>query len=129
MPEFDWATYCQMLNAKGYDIKLTKDDTGVVKGYAIRKGNSIYKSSILGKSRKLMPSKIEATWAGLHNSSEANAILPQSKDEKMNVQENSKTVTQLNPPFHHYSITVDGENWFDISLPHSVKSVFNEENL
>ena len=44
MPEFDWETYCQMLNAKGYDIKLTKDDEGVVKGYAIRKGNSIYKS-------------------------------------------------------------------------------------
>ena len=125
MPKFDWATYCQMLNAKGYDIKLTKDDTGVVKGYAIRKGNSIYKSSILGKSRKLMPSKIEATWAGLHNSSEQ-AILPQSKDEKMNVQENSKTVTQLNPPFHHYSIAVDGK-MFDISLPHSVKSVFDEE--
>ena len=125
MPKFDWATYCQMLNAKGYDIKLTKDDTGVVKGYAIRKGNSIYKSSILDKSRKLMPSKIEATWAGLHNSSEQ-AILPQSKDEKMNVQENSKTVTQLNPPFHHYSIAVDGK-MFDINLPHSVKSVFNKE--
>lgn len=125
MPKFDWATYCQMLNAKGYDIKLTKDDTGVVKGYAIRKGNSIYKSSILGKSRKLMPSKIEATWAGLHNSSEQ-AILPQSKDEKMNVQENSKTVTQLNSPFHHYSIAVDGK-MFDINLPHSVKSVFNKE--
>ena len=42
------------------------------------------------------------------------------------MQENNKTVTQLNPPFHHYSIAVDGK-MFDISLPHSVKSVFDEE--
>ena len=125
MPKFDWATYCQMVNAKEYDIKLTKDDTGIVKGYAIRKGNSIYKSSILGKSRKLIPSKIEATWAGLHNSS-AQTIQSQSKNEKTSMQENNKTVTQLNPPFHHYSIAVDGK-MFDISLPHSVKSVFDEE--
>ena len=68
MSKFDWTTYCQMLSAKGYDIKLTKDEKEVVKGYAIRKGNSIYKSSIFGKSRKLMPSKIKATWAGLHAS-------------------------------------------------------------
>lgn len=60
MSKFDWTTYCQMLSAKGYDIKLTKDEKEVVKGYAIRKGNSIYKSSIFGKSRKLMPSKIKA---------------------------------------------------------------------
>ena len=78
MPEFDWETYSQMLNAKGYDIKLIKDDKEVVKGYAIRKGNSIYKSSILGKSRKLMPSKIEATWVGLHASDKQTAI--QSKE-------------------------------------------------
>ena len=79
----------------------------------------------MGKSRKLIPSKIEATWAGLHNSS-AQTIQSQSKNEKTSMQENNKTVTQLNPPFHHYSIAVDGK-MFDISLPHSVKSVFDEE--
>ena len=48
MPEFDWETYCQMLNAKGYDIKLTKDVREWLKAMLYEKENSIYKSSILG---------------------------------------------------------------------------------
>ena len=35
-------------------------------GIPLRRGNSIYKSSELGKGRCLMPSKIEKTWAKLH---------------------------------------------------------------
>ncbi|MCM1482403.1 MAG: relaxase/mobilization nuclease domain-containing protein [Paludibacter sp.] len=123
MLKFDWTTYCQMLNGKGYDIKLTKDDKGVVKGYAIRKGNSIYKSSILGKSRKLMPSKIKATWAGLHDSDKQIPI--QSKEADVQTR-NKEVVTQSNPLIHHYSITVDGEQ-FKVDIPDMVKSVFDEE--
>lgn len=126
MPKFDWETYCRKLNTKGYDIKLTKDNKGVVKGYAIRKGNSIYKSSILGKSRNLMPSKIKATWAGLHSSSLQQTIQSQSKDVKTSTRGNNKTETQSNSSTLHYSISVDGD-LFDISLPHLVKSVFDEE--
>ena len=44
----------------GYDVKLQSDSKGQVCGYAIKRGNSIYKSSELGKGRCLMPSKIEA---------------------------------------------------------------------
>ncbi len=59
MPEFDWETYSQMLNAKGYDIKLIKDDKEVVKGYAIRKGNSIYKlEALMKKSNRPIYSKL-----------------------------------------------------------------------
>jgi len=126
MPKFDWATYCQMLNAKGYDIKLTKDDAGVVKGYAIRKGNSIYKSSILGKSRKLMPSKIEATWAGLHASKEQIPIQPTETEAQTKAHNNKEVVILSNPITHHYSMSVDGEQ-FEVDIPDMVKSVFDEE--
>jgi hypothetical protein len=126
MPEFDWETYCQMLNAKGYDIKLTKDDEEVVKGYAIRKGNSIYKSSILGKSRKLMPSKIKATWAGLHISKEQIPTQPTETEAQTKAHNNKEVVMQSNPITHHYSMSVDGEQ-FEVDIPDMVKSVFDEE--
>lgn len=122
MPQFDWATYCQMVNAKGYDIKLTKDDKGVVKGYAIRKGNSIYKSSILGKSRKLMPSRIKATWAALHTSKEQTPIQSKEVDAQKRVH-NKETIVQSKSSTHHYSISVDGEQ-FEVNIPDMVKSVF-----
>ena len=126
MPKFDWATYCQMVNAKGYDIKLTKDDTGIVKGYAIRKGNSIYKSSILGKSRKLMPSKIEATWAGLHASDKQIPIQSKNAATQIKAYDNKEVVPQSNHPIHHYSISVDEEQ-FEVDIPDIIKSVFDEE--
>lgn len=126
MPQFDWATYCQMVNAKGYDIKLTKDSKGVVKGYAIRMGNSIYKSSILGKSRKLMPSKIEATWAGLHASDKQTPVQPKEADTQIRVHNNKEVMPQSKSSIHHYSITVDGEQ-FEVDIPNMVKSVFEEE--
>ena len=126
MPKFDWTTYCQMLSAKGYDIKLTKDDKGVVKGYAIRKGNSIYKSSILGKSRKLMLSKIKATWAELHASDKQTPVQSKEADAQTRVHINKEMMPQSKPSIHHYSITVDGEQ-FEVDIPDMVKSVFTEE--
>lgn len=126
MPKFDWTTYCQMLSAKGYDIKLTKDDKGVVKGYAIRKGNSIYKSSILGKSRKLMLSKIKATWAELHASDKQTPVQSKEADAQTRVHINKEMMPQSKPSIHHYSITVDGEQ-FEVDTPDMVKSVFTEE--
>ena len=125
MPKFDWVIYCQMLNAKGHDIKLTKDDEGAVRGYAIRKGNSIYKSSILGKSRKLMPSKIKVTWAGLHASDKQIPVQSKETDAQTWVY-NKEVVTQSNPLIHHYSIPVNGEQ-FEVDIPDMVKSVFDKE--
>ena len=63
MPYFDWGLYTKCLTQMGYDVKLQSDSKGQVRGYAIKRGNSIYKSSELGKGRCLMPSKIEGTWA------------------------------------------------------------------
>lgn len=69
MSRFDWDEYVTKLTAKGYDIQLHRDSEGKVRGYAVRMGNSIYKSSVLGHGRNLLPSKIERTWDSLHSQS------------------------------------------------------------
>ena len=46
-----------------YDVKLQSDSKGQVRGYAIKRGNSIYKSSELGKGRYLMSPKIEKCYS------------------------------------------------------------------
>lgn len=66
MDSFDWNDYVERIKQCGYDVMLQKDSQDVVRGYSIKRGNSTYKSSSLGKSRNLMPSKIEMTWKELH---------------------------------------------------------------
>lgn len=85
MSRFDWNEYVSRLTDKGYDLRLQRDNEGKVRGYSVRMGNSIYKSSLLGHSRNLMPSKIENTWAGLH-----------SQNTTETVQEPARTDTEIN---------------------------------
>lgn len=66
MTVFSWEVYTRRLAAKGYDLQLHRDSNGEIRGYSVRMGNSIFKSSQLGKGRNLVPSKIEATWRKLH---------------------------------------------------------------
>ena len=66
MSVFSWDVYARRLAAKGYDLQLRRDSNGEVRGYTVRMGNSIFKSSELGKGRNLVPSKIEATWRKMH---------------------------------------------------------------
>lgn len=72
MDSFDWHTYEAMLKAKGYDVMLKRSNSNKVVGYSVKKGNSVYKSSELGHGRDLMPSKIEQTWAKLHQEKNVN---------------------------------------------------------
>ena len=109
MPHFDWNTYCRMLRNKGYNIQLKKDSIGKVCGYTIRKGNSIYKSSLLGNSRNLMPSKIEDTWRKLHQSSrreqESKMVYKaESKTESTSMTSTENSKLSL---VYHYSILTD----------------------
>ena len=66
MHKFNWDEYKAALDQRGYQVNLTKDSVGEVRGYSIMRGNSKYKSSDLGQSRNLMPSKILATWGRFH---------------------------------------------------------------
>lgn len=124
MPHFDWNTYCRMLRNKGYDIQLKKDAIGKVCGYTIRKGNSIYKSSLLGNSRNLMPSKIEDTWRKLHQSSRAeqDSKMP-SRTESTNVSSTKKSNSSM---AYHYSIFVDNQ-MYEVNIPKHIQDIFAHE--
>lgn len=68
------------LTKRGYKVHLQRNDDGKVYGYSIKRGNSNYKSSVLGVGRNLTPSKIETTWAKLHpqvRNSELTKSIPQ----------------------------------------------------
>ena len=124
MPHFDWNTYCRMLRNKSYDIQLKKDSIGKVCGYTIRKGNSIYKSSLLGNSRNLMPSKIEVTWRKLHQSSRAeqDSKMP-SRTESTNVSSTKKSNSSM---AYHYSIFVDNQ-MYEVNIPKHIQDIFANE--
>ena len=128
MPHFDWNTYCRMLRNKGYDIQLKKNSIGKVCGYTIRKGNSIYKSSLLGNSRNLMPSKIEETWRKLHQSSRVEqdsqmTSRTESKTESTNVSSTKKSNSSI---AYHYSILVD-KQMYEVNIPNHIQEVFVNE--
>ncbi len=135
MPKFDWNTYSNMLAAKGYQLQTKTDEQNRICGYSIRMGNSIYKSSIIGAGRKLMPSKTEATWAKLHNQEMQTSPTVTDKTDKVNrqntpvvndnpiqdIRQNQKASSAV-----HYSIPVD-DRIFDIDISYAVKSIFDEE--
>ena len=60
MSSFSWEKYTAALEAKGYTVKLKMDASVAVRGYTIQSGNSVYKSSVIG--RDLTPSRIQETW-------------------------------------------------------------------
>lgn len=128
MTSFDWATYSRMLKAKGYDIQLKKDNQDIVRGYTIRKGNSIYKSSLLGNSRNLMPSKIEHTWSKLHlqPTREQPLIITQKEDSKPRTNTPIQIKPIISSAFSSYNIEVENQ-LFKFNLPQFVQEVFNRE--
>ena len=128
MTSFEWNTYCRMLRDKGYDIQLKKDSNDKICGYTIRKGNSIYKSSLLGNSRNLMPSKIENTWRKLHQSSrreqESKMVSKtESKIESTNMSETEKSKSSM---VHHYSILADSQ-LYEVNIPNHIQDIFANE--
>ena len=127
MTSFDWTNYSRMLKAKGYDIQLKKDNQGIVRGYTIRKGNSIYKSSLLGNSRNLMPSKIEHTWAKLHPKSmkEQTTGIIQDKSSKSETHTPMLSKPIISSVGSSYNIEVE-DKLFKFNLPHSIQEVFNK---
>ena len=72
-----------------------------------------------------MPSRIKATWAGLHASDKQIPVQSKEADAQTRVH-HKEVVTQSNFLIYHYSITVDGEQ-FEVDIPDMVKSVFDKE--
>ena len=65
MSSYDWDSYKHGLESRGYKVHEQRDKQGVLHGYTILRGNSRFKSSILGKGRNLTVTKLEATWKKL----------------------------------------------------------------
>lgn len=63
MPRWDWSAYQSAIEAEGFTVNVNEDTTGVVRGYSIKMGNSVYPSSKIHASIK--PSQLENTWRKL----------------------------------------------------------------
>ena len=113
MDEFSWQRYEMELVKRGYKVQLQEKDGGGIYGYSIKRGNSIYKSSVLGIGRNLTPSKIEATWAKLHpqeRKSEPTKPLPQ----------------QTRTAMKHYNIATDEYYSFHVEIPEAADTIIRQ---
>lgn len=66
IPRYDWNTYKHQFELTSYNVKEQRDKQCVLHGYTVIRGNSRFKSSILGKSRNLTVPKLDKTWQNLH---------------------------------------------------------------
>lgn len=129
MPYFDWGLYTKCLTQTGYDVKLQSDSKGQVRGYAIKRGNSIYKSSELGKGRCLMPSKIEGTWAKLHHQE-----LEKPVSTPTNNTQQPKFMTVLKPmptadnapKIRHFDFYTDEFHHYPVDIPQNCLDVIDK---
>ena len=128
LPKFSWSGYEAGLKAHGYGIHLQEDDNGNVRGYSVLSGISAYKSSILGKGRHLMPSKIEATWARLHGEwkSLVNATIEQEK-RTATVQPNKPLGDLSAPVFRHYDISTDEYHHYHVAISEKADEIIRKE--
>ena len=128
LPEFSWAGYAAGLKEYGYGIHIQEDNNGNVRGYSVLSGNSAYKSSILGKGRHLMPSKIEATWARLHGDQniQANPNVEQEKRTATTLPENAHAIRPV-PVVKHYNISTDEYHHYHVAIPEDADEIIRKE--
>ncbi|MCD8288445.1 MAG: relaxase/mobilization nuclease domain-containing protein [Prevotella sp.] len=107
MDDFTWGRYAAKLKERGYVVQVRTDSSGLVRGYSIRKGNSVYKASEL-KGRGLLASRIISTWRELHKQTENNSL--QTKQYRPEPQ----------------SITVGGRS-YKVNIPAECMEVIKEE--
>ena len=94
MARYDWDAYKHGLESRGYKVKEQRDKQGVLHGYTILRGNSRFKSSILGKGRDLTAPKLEATWKKLHPV--APSVVKPSSTVGISKTPERKTITERN---------------------------------
>lgn len=123
MDKFSWQQYELELAKRGYQVHLQKNDDGKVYGYSIKRGNSNYKSSVLGVGRNLTPSKIEATWAKLHpqvRNSEPTKSIPQ--------QTRLADLTPISQPvIKRYDIAIDEYHSYHVKISEAADNIIRHE--
>ena len=132
---FDWNVYAAGLTEHGYHVELKRASDGEVKGYTVAKVNSIYKSSELGKGRKLMPSKILATWRLYHPEATKRTVTPvtpakpriQPMPQPKPVVRQPKPVTVVDTPkMHHFDFSTDEFHKYPVDISDKALNVINE---
>ena len=123
MDKFSWKQYEAELTKRGYKVHLQEKESGGVYGYSIKRGNSIYKSSVLGIGRSLTPSKIEATWAKLH---------PQERKSEptkpISQQTRTADITPISQPvIKHYNIATDEYHSYHVDIPEAADNIIQQE--
>ena len=122
MDKFSWGQYKMELTKRGYKVHIQENDKGKVYGYSIKRGNSNYKSSVLGIGRNLTPSKIEATWAKLHQQerkSEPTKSIPQ--------QTRTADITPISQPvIKHYNIATDEYHSYHVEIPEAADNIIRQ---
>ena len=150
MDSFDFNTYEAKLKAKGYGVKVMRDSIGKVCGYSIKKGNSTYKSSELGHSRSLTPSKLRTTWEKLHRdkSNHAQTLNPKgtqsvsrpvtsaiakvtqpkqlSSPRQMPLHPTTTSESVKLPVMVHHDINVDGKHYL-VDIPEKINDILMKE--
>ena len=117
LPKFSWTGYAAGLKERGYDIHIQKDDKGEVHGYSILLGNSSYKSSILGKGRHLIPSKIEATWERLQGVRKSQPVQKIEAEKRTADMPGKDTRTSHPAPvIRHYDISTDEYHRYHVAI-------------
>ena len=122
MDKFSWKQYEAELTKRGYKVHLQEKESGGVYGYSIKRGNSIYKSSVLGIGRSLTPSKIETTWAKLH---------PQERKSEptkpISQQTRTADITPISQPvIKHYNIATDEYHSYHVEIPEAADNIIRQ---
>lgn len=122
MDKFSWKQHEAELTKRGYKVHLQEKESGGVYGYSIKRGNSIYKSSVLGIGRSLTPSKIEATWAKLH---------PQERKSEptkpISQQTRTADITPISQPvIKHYNIATDEYHSYHVEIPEAADNIIRQ---
>ena len=151
MDSFDFNTFEAKLKARGYGVKVMRDSIGKVCGYSVKKGNSTYKSSELGHSRSLTPSRLRTTWEKLHGDKSVHAQTLNPKGMQFVSRPATSTMVkvaqpkqQSSPwqmPLHptttsgsvkqqpvmvHHDIDVDGKHYL-VDIPEKINDILMKE--
>jgi len=118
MSAFSWEKYTAALEAKGYTVKLKMDASVTVRGYTIQSGNSVYKSSVIG--RDLTPSRIQETWKKMR---------PENRYGQMTYEEHLAFATSDEGKDYLFplGLTLDGKRYETKASGGAVKA-FHEES-
>ncbi len=137
MTNFSLATYFKELEKRGYKVKPQKDKNGQIKAYSVFMGNSKFIASSLGKSRNLTVSRIENTWAKMHERAKTQTQPETNRPTVMSAvpgKSANSSATEIKPntqrppqrPYGYKAIEVEGKK-YEVVIPREANQVFHSE--